>query len=69
MAVLDQHKKIAVFLIPVQQAIGKGVAVDQHCLSNDDPEIEPLLLPLTPITSNIYVGTSDDEEACEIRIT
>ena len=68
MAVLDQHKKIAVFLVPVQQAIGKDVAVDQHCFSNDDPEMKPLLLPLTPITSNLYVAASDDEEACKIRI-
>ena len=68
-AELDQHKKIAALVIPVQQAIRERVAVDQNCLSNDDPEIEPLLLPFKPITSDIYVGISDDEEACEIVIT
>ena len=69
MAVLDQHKKIAVFLVPVQQAIGKDVAVDQHCFSNDDPEIKLLLLSLNLMTNDIYVGISDNEEACQIRIT
>ncbi len=68
-AELDQHQKMAAMAIPVQQAILKRVAVDQNCLSNDDPEIKPLLLPLTPITSDIYVGISEDEEACEIVIT
>ena len=69
MAVLDQHKKIAVFLTPVQQAIGKDVAVDQHCFSNDDPEIKLLLLSMNLLTNDIYVGISDNEEACEIYTT
>lgn len=69
LAELDQHQKMAAMVIPVQQAIRKRVAIDQNCLSNDDPEIKPLLLPLKPITSDIYVGISDDEEACEIVIT
>ena len=68
-AELDRHKKMAALVIPVQQAIGKRVAADQYCLSNEDAEIKPLLLPLKPITSDIYVGISDNEEACEIVIT
>lgn len=68
-AELAQHKKMAALVIPIQQAIGKRVAADQYCLSNDDPEITPLLLPLKSITSDIYVGISDNEEACEIYIT
>jgi len=68
-AELAEHKKMAGLVIPIQNAISKRVAVDQHCLFNDDPEIKPLLLPLKPMTTDIYVGVSDNEEACEIVIT
>ena len=68
-AQLAEHKKMADLVIPIQKAISKRVAVDQYCLANDDPEIKPLLLPLTAMTSDIYVGISDDEQSCEIVIT
>ncbi len=68
-AELAQHEKMAALVVPIQQAIGKRLAADQHCLSNDDPEIKPLLLPLKSMTSDIYVGIAANEEACEIHIT
>lgn len=68
-ATLERHRKIAALVLPIQQAIGKRLAVDQNCLSHDDAEIKPLLQPLKPITTDIYVGISEDEETCEIYIT
>lgn len=68
-AKLADHEKIAALVLPIQQAIGKRMALDQNCLSNDDAEIKPLLEPLKPITTEIYVGISENEETCEIYIT
>ncbi|MGH8052160.1 MAG: RDD family protein [Arenimonas sp.] len=68
-ATLERHQKIATLVLPIQQAIGKRLAVDQHCLSHDDAEIKPLLQPLKPITTEVYVGISENEETCEIYIT
>jgi uncharacterized RDD family membrane protein YckC len=65
---LVEHQKIAALVVPIQEAIGKRVAVDQQCLTHDDPEIKPLLQPLKPITKEIYVGISEDEQACEIYL-
>lgn len=67
-AELARHQKMAALVVPVQQAISKRVAIDQNCLTHEDAEIKPLLQPLEPMTSEIYVGLSDDEEACEIYL-
>lgn len=68
-AELARHEKMAALVIPIQQAIEKRLATDQHCLSNDDPEIKPLLLPLNSMSDDIYVGITANKEACEIVIT
>lgn len=65
---LKRHRDMAALVLPVQQAIGKRVAIDQNCLSNADAEIKPLLRPLERITNEIHVGLSDDETACEIYL-
>jgi len=67
-AELARHQKMAALVVPIQQAIGKRVALDNHCLSHDDAEIKPLLRDLKPMTSEIYVGLSSDERACEIYL-
>jgi RDD family len=65
-AELERHQKMAALAVPIQQALQKRMSVDQHCLSQDDEEIKPLLLPLKPLTSEVYVGLTEDEQACEI---
>jgi uncharacterized RDD family membrane protein YckC len=67
-AELQRHQKMAALVVPIQQALQKRMSVDQHCLSQDDDEIKPLLLPLKPLASEVYVGLTEDEQACEIYL-
>lgn len=63
-----KHRKIAALAVPIKQAIQNRLALDNTCLSNQDAEIKPLLLPLSRMTTESYVGLSDDEQACEIYL-
>lgn len=63
-----KHRKMAALIVPIQQAIQNRIALDNTCLSNADAEIKPLLPPLSQMTSEIYVGLSQDEQACEIYL-
>jgi uncharacterized RDD family membrane protein YckC len=64
----SKHEKIAALVIPVQKAMYQREASDQTCLSHEEPEIAPLLVALKPLTDEVLIGLSDDEEACEIYI-
>ncbi len=63
-----EHAKIAALVLPIQKAMYQREAVDQTCLSQDEPEIAPLVQPLKPLTTEVITGVSYDEEACEIYI-
>lgn len=64
-----KNRKLATLVMPIQQVIQNRAALDSTCLSQDDAEIKPLMQPLIPLTSDIYIGISDDESACEIFLT
>ncbi len=66
---LEQNRRIAKLVAPVQQAISEHFAAEQICLTDGDAEIRTLLKPLKPLTSEIYVGSGEDGETCEIYLT
>ena len=67
-AELARHQKMAALVLPIQRAISKRVAIDQNCLSHDDAEMQQLVQPLKPMTSELYVGLSSNGESCEIYL-